>query len=88
VRTASAVLVRDDGLIVEPTIAEYAAALRTSQAWAQNASSAPVPFVELSDEDGGGTGHRADALGIQKQDRSSSTYQRPKYLSLRTLGRR
>jgi hypothetical protein len=53
VRTAGAVLVRDDGLIVEPTIAAYAAALRTSQAWALNASSAPTPPVELSDEDGG-----------------------------------
>ena len=33
VRTANAVLVRSDGLVVEPTIAAYAAALRNSDAW-------------------------------------------------------
>jgi hypothetical protein len=33
VRTADAVLVRTDGLVVEPTIAAYAAALRNSDAW-------------------------------------------------------
>ena len=33
VRTAGAVLVRSDGLVVEPTIAAYAAALRNSDAW-------------------------------------------------------
>lgn len=33
VRTVDAVLIRSDGLVVEPTIAAYAAALRTSDAW-------------------------------------------------------
>lgn len=33
VRAAGAVLVRSDGLVVEPTIAAYAAALRNSDAW-------------------------------------------------------
>ena len=33
VRVADAVLVRKDGLVVEPTIAAYAAALRNSVAW-------------------------------------------------------
>jgi hypothetical protein len=33
VRTADAVLVRSDGRVVEPTIAAYAAALRSSAAW-------------------------------------------------------
>lgn len=33
VRTADAVLVRNDGLVVEPQIAAYAAALRSSEAW-------------------------------------------------------
>ena len=33
VRTAGAVLVRSDGLVVEPTIAAYAGALRNSAAW-------------------------------------------------------
>jgi hypothetical protein len=33
VRTAGAVLVRSDGLVVEPTIAAYAASLRSSDAW-------------------------------------------------------
>jgi hypothetical protein len=33
VRTADAVLVRSDGLVVEPQIAAYAAALRSSEAW-------------------------------------------------------
>jgi hypothetical protein len=33
VRTADAVLVRSDGLVVEPTIAAYAGALRNSAAW-------------------------------------------------------
>jgi hypothetical protein len=33
VRKAGAVLVRSDGLVVEPIIAAYAAALRSSVAW-------------------------------------------------------
>lgn len=34
VRTANAVLVRSDGLVIEPQISAFAAALRTSPAWA------------------------------------------------------
>ena len=33
VRTAGALLIRDDGLVVEPIIAAYAGALRSSDAW-------------------------------------------------------
>jgi len=33
VRTANAVLVRSDGLVVEPLVGAYAAALRSSDAW-------------------------------------------------------
>ena len=50
VRTADAVLVRDDGLLVEPTIAAYAAALRTSPAW-RFASDAASYLAAYSDED-------------------------------------
>ncbi len=43
VRTADAVLVRSDGLVVEPTIAAYAAALRSSEAW--RFASDPASFL-------------------------------------------
>jgi hypothetical protein len=52
VRAADAVLVRSDGLIVEPTIAAYAGALRGSAAWRY--ASDPAVFraaAEASDDD-------------------------------------
>ena len=54
VRKVGAVLVRRDGLIVEPTIAAYAGALRSSNAW--RFSSDPAAFLaaraaEEKDED-------------------------------------
>ena len=50
VRTADAVLIRSDGLVVEPKIANYAAALRSSAAW--KASGDPSAFLRrVSDPD-------------------------------------
>lgn len=43
VRTASAVLVRGDGLVTEPTINAYAGALRSSSAWRY--ASDPAAFL-------------------------------------------
>jgi hypothetical protein len=52
VRTADAVLVRSDGLVVEPQIAAYAAALRSSDAW--RFASDPATYLErYSDTDDG-----------------------------------
>ncbi|MBC7896109.1 MAG: hypothetical protein H7066_11910 [Cytophagaceae bacterium] len=54
VRGASAVLVRRDGRIVEPNINEYAAALRSSDAW--RFASDPAAFLasqSTSDDDDG-----------------------------------
>ena len=48
VRTAQAVLVRTDGLVVEPQIATYTAALRTSDAW-KFASDPAASFGRYSD---------------------------------------
>lgn len=54
VRAANAVLIRRDGLIVEPTIGAYAGALRTSKAW--KFASDPVAFFKsqpvIEDDDG------------------------------------
>ena len=52
VRTADAVLVRSDGLIVEPQIGAYAAALRSSVAW-QFASDPTSFLATYSDDDNG-----------------------------------
>ena len=46
-RTAQAVFVRDDGLVVEPTIAAYAGALRSSSAWRY--ASDPAAFLAAHD---------------------------------------
>jgi hypothetical protein len=43
VRSAGAVLVRGDGLLVEPVISEYVAALRSSDAW--RFASDPMTFL-------------------------------------------
>jgi hypothetical protein len=43
VKRAGAVLVRSDGLVVEPTIAAYAASLRSSEAW--KFASDPAAFL-------------------------------------------
>jgi hypothetical protein len=43
VRAAGAALVRSDGLVVEPTIGAYAAALRSSSAWTY--ANDPTAFV-------------------------------------------
>ena len=43
VRSAGAVLVRADGLVVEPVISEYVAALRSSDAW--RFASDPMTFL-------------------------------------------
>lgn len=50
VRTANAVLVRRDGLVVEPTIAAYAASLRTSDAWKFANEPAKHLFADSEDE--------------------------------------
>ena len=50
VRTAQAVLVRSDGLVVEPQIAAYTAALRSSEAW-KFASDPAAFFGRYSDAD-------------------------------------
>lgn len=50
VRTAGTVLVRRDGLVVEPQIASYTAALRTSDAW-KFASDPAAFFARHSDAD-------------------------------------
>jgi len=44
VRGAGAILIRRDGLVVEPTIGAYAGALRTSRAW--KFASDPVAFFK------------------------------------------
>jgi len=49
VRTADAVLVRNDGLIVEPQIGAYAAALRSSVAW--QFASDPTSFLATYSDD-------------------------------------
>ena len=51
VKRAGAVLVRGDGLVVEPTIGAYAAALRSSDAW--TFASDPAAFLASNalDED-------------------------------------
>jgi hypothetical protein len=50
VRSANAILVRSDGLVVEPKIAAYAAALRSAGAW--KLANDPASFVAgYSDED-------------------------------------
>jgi hypothetical protein len=46
-RTANAVFVRGDGLVVEPTIAAYAGALRSSSAWRY--ASDPAAFLATHD---------------------------------------
>ena len=53
VRTAQAVLVRSDGLVVEPQIATYTAALRTSDAWkfASNPAASFGRYSDVSDDD-------------------------------------
>ena len=50
VRTAQAVLVRSDGLVVEPQIATYTTALRSSEAW-KFASDPAAFFGRYSDAD-------------------------------------
>lgn len=52
VRTAGAVLVRGDGLIIEPIIGAYAGALRSSDAW--RFASDPAEFIasQLASDDG------------------------------------
>jgi len=50
VRAAGAVLVRRDGLVVEPQIGSYTAALRTSDAW-KFASDPAAFFAKYSDAD-------------------------------------
>jgi hypothetical protein len=50
VRAAGAVLVRSDGLVVEPTIGAYAAALRGSDAW-KFASDPASNLARYSDQD-------------------------------------
>jgi len=53
VRTADAVLVRSDGLVVEPTIAAYAGALRNSAAWkfANDAAAQVSKYADTDDDD-------------------------------------
>jgi hypothetical protein len=48
-RVADAVLVRGDGLVVEPLVGAFGAALRTSDAW-KHASDPPAHFASYSDE--------------------------------------
>ena len=50
VRSVDAVLVRSDGLVLEPTIGAYAAALRGSAAW-KFASDPAAHLARYSDED-------------------------------------
>jgi hypothetical protein len=49
VRSIDAVLVRSDGLVVEPLIGAYAAALRTSEAW--RFASDPASYLARYSED-------------------------------------
>jgi hypothetical protein len=53
VRTADAVLVRSDGLVVEPTIAAYAGALRNSAAWkfANDPAAHVNKYADTDDDD-------------------------------------
>jgi hypothetical protein len=53
VRTAGAVLVRSDGLVVEPTIAAYAGALRNSDAWkfANDPAAHLARYSDTNDDD-------------------------------------
>jgi hypothetical protein len=53
VRTADAVLVRSDGLVVEPTIAAYAGALRNSAAWkfANDPAAQVSKYADTDDDD-------------------------------------
>ena len=48
-RVADAVLVRGDGLVVEPLVGAFGAALRTSDAW-KHASDPAAHFASYSDE--------------------------------------
>jgi hypothetical protein len=47
-RTADAVLVRRDGLVVEPLVGAFGAALRTSEAW-QHATDPAAFFASYSE---------------------------------------
>lgn len=49
-RTADAVLLRRDGLVIEPSVGAFGAALRTSEAW-KHASDPAAHFTSYSDED-------------------------------------
>jgi hypothetical protein len=53
VRTANAVLVRSDGLVVEPLVGAFAAALRSSDAWrfANDPASHFTSYVEPTPDD-------------------------------------
>ena len=51
VRAAQAVLVRRDGLVVEPTINAYSAALRTSSAWRYASDPATWLAAQRDDDD-------------------------------------
>jgi hypothetical protein len=51
-RIADAVLIRRDGLVVEPTVGAFGAALRSSQAW-QYASDPAAYFASYSEPDDG-----------------------------------
>jgi len=52
-RLANAVFVRADGLVVEPLVGAFGAALRTSEAWQHSTDPAarPASYVESDDDD-------------------------------------
>jgi hypothetical protein len=52
-RSAGAVLVRQDGLVVEPLVGAFGAALRTSEAWryASDPGAYAASYVESDDDD-------------------------------------
>jgi len=49
VRTADAMLVRHDGLVIEPSVGAFGAALRTSEAW-KYATDPAAHLASYSDE--------------------------------------
>ena len=52
-KLANAVLVRQDGLVVEPLVGAFGAALRTSEAWQHTTDPAarPVSYADSDDDD-------------------------------------
>ena len=50
-RVADALLVRGDGLVIEPTVGAFGAALRTSDAWKYASDPAALPGQDVDEDD-------------------------------------